>query len=106
MGPLSGEALATWVAASCAAQGLPVKVTDARVVERVRLLLGGEPDGAGRSADDAGPTGCRLQAPDRRDSIRIKTSGSGLARSDDSVVEDGADDGGLAVESEVRPLSA
>jgi hypothetical protein len=83
-----------------------VKVTDVRVVERVRLLLGGEPDGAGRSADDAGPTGCRLQAPHRRDSLRVKASSSGIARPDDSVVENGTDDGGLAVEGETRPLSA
>jgi len=106
VGPLRGEALAAWVAASCAAQGLPVKVTDAWVVERVRLLLGGEPDGAGRSANDAGPAGCRLEAPYRRDSVRVKTSGSGIASPNDSVVEDGTDDGGLAIEGDARPLSA
>lgn len=36
---LAPEELAAWVAQSCAAQGLPVKVTDPTVVRRVALLL-------------------------------------------------------------------
>jgi len=38
---LSADEVAAWVAASCAAQGLPVKVTDPGVVRRVAVLLGG-----------------------------------------------------------------
>lgn len=44
MGPLGGldpAVLAAWVVASCREQGVPVKVTDAAVLTRVRVLLGG-----------------------------------------------------------------
>lgn len=37
---LSAEDLAAWVAKSCAAQGVPVKVTDPTVLRRVAVLLG------------------------------------------------------------------
>lgn len=41
MGGLSGEAVAAWVEASCADQGVPVKVTDPAALRRVSVLLGG-----------------------------------------------------------------
>ena len=44
---LSGVELAEWVARSCAAQGVPVKVSEARTVEQVRVLLSGQ---GGRTA--------------------------------------------------------
>ena len=47
MGSLTSEAVAAWVIASCQAQGVPVKVSDARTVEQVRLLLSGQ---GGRTA--------------------------------------------------------
>ena len=65
MGLLSGEALASWVLQSCVAQGVPVKVTDARVIDRVRTLLGGKPDGPGRGASTVGSTGARSELPHR-----------------------------------------
>lgn len=48
---LSPDALAAWVEASCASQGLAVKITDPTVVRRVGALLG--------AATDPGPLGGR-----------------------------------------------
>jgi hypothetical protein len=46
------QALLRWLEASCAAQGIPVVVTDAGVVSRVGVLLGGRaPAGLPRSGD-------------------------------------------------------
>ena len=42
---LSEDELAAWVTASCAAQGVPVKVTDPTVVRRVGALLGAGVEG-------------------------------------------------------------
>jgi len=48
---LSAEDLAVWVAKSCAAQGVPVKVTDPAVLRQVGVLLTGQASGSGvRSA--------------------------------------------------------
>jgi hypothetical protein len=38
---LSAEQVQSWVLASCAAQGVPVKVVDVAVIRRVRALLSG-----------------------------------------------------------------
>ena len=65
VGLLSAEALAGWVLKSCLAQGVPVKVTDARVIDRVRTLLGGKPDAPGRGARPVGSNGIRSEPPDR-----------------------------------------
>lgn len=102
---LSGGELAAWVTASCAAQGVPVKVTDALVVERVSALLGGRGAGCGRSPAP-GSSRSPLQLPDRLHSGGVESSGSGLAGSDDDVVHDGGDDGGLSGEVERRPGAA
>ena len=106
MGRLSGEALASWVSASCAAQGLAVKVTDAQVIARVHALLGGGDPGPGRGGRTAGTGGRRLQAPHGGDSARVKGPRPRRAGSNDRMVEDRPDDSGLAVEGEVRPLTA
>lgn len=46
------DTLMRWLEASCAAQGIPVLVTDAGVVLRVGVLLGGRgPAGLPRSGD-------------------------------------------------------
>jgi hypothetical protein len=46
------EEVKRWVEASCAAQGVPVKVTDTIVVRRVGMLLGAGSEALGRA--DAG----------------------------------------------------
>lgn len=65
----TSEEVRRWVEASCAAQGVPVKVTDALVVRRVGMLLGAGSDAVGRA--DAGraqaaPAAARPAPTDRR----------------------------------------
>jgi hypothetical protein len=105
---VSPESVAAWVSASCAAQGLPVKVTDAGAVARVVTLLGG-PLGSGRaqarSASTARPRRA-LQPPHGSDPLDVESAALVGARFDDGVVEDGRNDGGLAGQVERGPLSA
>jgi len=81
-----------WVAASCAAQGVPVKVTDARVVAKVAVLLGAAPPAGSESPDGLDPAGVEGAAPG--------TAG------DDGVIEHGRHDGVSAVETETIPLGS
>ena len=107
VGMLTGEALVAWVVSSCRAQGLPVKLTDGGVIERVGVLLGGKPAGPERSVSAVGPSGARSSAPHRLDSIGVDEPGSdGYLGVTLGIVEDGPHDGGLSVEVEVGPLSA
>jgi len=115
------EEVKRWVEASCAAQGVPVKVTDRLVVRRVGMLLGAGSEALGRA--DAGraqaapaaarPAAARpadwagaLQLPDRLHAGGVEAAGTQHTRGDDGVVEHGADDGGLSVEVERVPRSA
>jgi len=52
---LTSEALAAWVAASCAAQGVPVHLTDPLVIQKVVALMGGAAGGRRALARSAGP---------------------------------------------------
>jgi len=47
-------ALREWVELTCAAQGIPVAVTDSATVFRVGILLSGRGAAGGRGATDAG----------------------------------------------------
>lgn len=107
MGRLSGAELAAWVAASCEAQGLPVKVTDSAVLRGVSVLLGGSALG-GRPARSGGrrPVRGASEAPDGLNPVGVERLGSDDAWADDSVVEDGGDDGVLSGEVEPGPLCA
>ena len=98
---LTRQEVAAFVQASCAAQELPVKVTDAAVVGRLAVLLRGGAPGAGRQP---GPDGrARSESPVDLDAIRVEFPGSGGAGSDDDVVDDGSHDGGLSGEVQPRP---
>ena len=104
---LSEVELAEWVARSCAAQGVPVKVSDARTVEQVRVLLSGQ---GGRTAPArqrgrSAPAG-RSQPPERRDPFGVEGPGAAGARSDHGVLQDGPDDRGLPGQVQVGPRSA
>lgn len=89
------EALRAWVEASCEAQGVPVAVTDAGVVASVGVLLSGWDDaGVPRSGTRSTQ---RLQPPSRNDPVRVQTLHPLGAGVDGGVVEDGADDRGLAI---------
>lgn len=103
----AGFDLAGWVAASCASQGVPVKVTDPEVVRQVWVLLVATESGPrlGRQPD-RGPTRRQLEPPDRLYPVGVESAGAGAPGADDGVVQYGSDDGRLSGEGEVRPLSA
>jgi hypothetical protein len=81
---VSAEDVAAWLAASCAEQGVPVLVTDPRVLADVAALLSAAPGLPGRGARSV-----RLSdAPDRSDPARVEGSAALLPGVDDGVVED------------------
>ena len=107
MGSLTAEAVAAWVTASCQAQGVPVKVSEARTVEQVRVLLTGH---AGRTAPArqrgrSAPAG-RSQPPERPDPFGVKGPGATRARSDHGVLQHSPDDRGLPGQVQAGPRSA
>jgi|GEM_PF-1554645 len=83
-----GDVLTAWVERSCAAQGLPVKVTDPAVLGQVGVLLG------------------RSRPPAHLDALRVKAGPTLDGRSDGDVVHEGADDGVLAWDGEAVPVVA
>lgn len=102
------EALALWVERSCAAQGVPVHVSDPAVLARVGVLLGhGErPRAHGAPAPSTRPVPAPSQPPDRLHAVRVQPVPPGdVGLGDDGVVEDGLDDGDLSgqVQSLPRP---
>jgi hypothetical protein len=105
---LNREQLAAWVAASCAAQGLPVQMTDPATVNQVRVLMGGGSTGARAHARSAStnPAGGRLHLPAGIDSAGVEGARSERAGLDDGVIEDRADDRGLPRQVQSGPLSA
>ena len=107
MGSLTAEAVAAWVTASCQAQGVPVKVSEARTVEQVRVLLTGQAGrtAAARQRGRSAPAG-RSQPPERPDPVGVEGSGATRARSDHGVIEHGLDDRGLPGQVQVGPRSA
>lgn len=98
---LSDEQVAAWVARSCSAQGVPVHVTDALVIERVRVLLTGTA-GPTRQANSSS----RSEPPDRLHPFRVQDAGAQDTGADDGVVEDGADDRALPGQVQLVPRSA
>lgn len=52
-------AIKEWVERSCAAQGVPVFVTDSVVVDQVRVLLGGRAQAGSPGGDRRGPSPTR-----------------------------------------------
>lgn len=88
---LSRDAVASWLTASCAEQGVPVLITDPHVLAKVAALLA-PPEAAGReTARSAGRGRSRTRSnpPDGPHSTRIQGPAAGLARSDHDVVEHG-----------------
>jgi hypothetical protein len=104
VGVLSGEALTSWVAESCRAQGVPFKVTDARTMAKVLAVLNGRPDRSGPVR--SGRPGGRSEAPDQSHPIRVEASCATGSRADVGMVEDHIDNRPLPTEVEVCPLSA
>lgn len=105
---LSANEVAAWVAASCAAQGVPIKVTDPTVIRRVGALLGAaEPAGRARKRSGTRPAGVAGSvAPHDGHAGGVQDSGTGGAGSDHRVVDQGCDDGVLAREVQGVPGAA
>jgi hypothetical protein len=104
---LGDAEVAAWVAASCAAQGVPVKVTDPTVVRRVGDLLGASGRGRAQARQrGTAPTGAPSESPGDAHAGRVQALASGGAGSDGGVVDDGGDDGVLSGEVEGVPRSA
>lgn len=77
-----------WAEESCAAQGLPVKVSDLVVLAAVAGLLGAT-HGESRVAASS-PT--RSDPPDRREAAGVELVETTPTGADNQVVEDGGDD--------------
>lgn len=95
-----------WLEASCAAQGVPVVVTDPLVLARVAALVSGTAGAAARRASAEDGPADRSQPPHRLHPVDVKGAGSRGAGADDDVLDQGADDGGLPIQVQRRPLSA
>lgn len=106
MGQLSVEELAAWVEASCVAQGVGVKVSDPAVVRAVCALLSTGAAGPKAPQRRRGPPSGASEAPEGSNPGRVEALSARDAWSDDGVVEDGGDDGGLAGEVEPGPLGS
>lgn len=95
-----------WLAASCAAQGVAVVVSDPLVLARVAVLVSGSAGAARRRASaEAGPALCS-QPPDGLDPLDVQCPGAGGAGADDDVLDQGSDHGRLPVQVQRPPLSA
>jgi hypothetical protein len=94
MPSFSQDAARVWAEASCASQGLPVKVSDALLLAQVAGLLGvpARPSAGGAPSRPASVSG----APGGRESADVELVVTASARGDHDVVEDGGDDRVLA----------
>lgn len=102
---MNPEVVAAFVAATCAAQGLQVKVTDPGAIRAVVTLLGGARARGRAQARSASTARARdrSQQPLRSDPARVQFPGSQDARADDDVVDQGSDDRDLGSEVHRRP---
>lgn len=66
--------LRLWVESTCAAQGIPVAVTDSATVFRVGVLLSGRDAASSRGATNAAPV--RSQLPSGNDPVDVNASGA------------------------------
>jgi hypothetical protein len=80
------EVIKVWVERSCAAQGLPVTVTDPAVLRQVGVLLG------------------RSRPPAHLDAVGVEAGPALDGGVDGDVVDEGADDGVLAGDREAVPF--
>ena len=101
---LTPAALAAFVEASCSRHGVPVKVSDAVIVGRVVVLLGGGAPDGGRQPAAVVPS--RSEPPDGIDSGRVKAPRSLCAWRNDDVIEHSGDDRVLPGEVQAFPLGA
>lgn len=103
---VSGDGVRAWVESTCAAQGVPVVVTDPVVLRRVGALLTGIAGDVPRRASAEHAPGGRSQPPDRLHPVGVEHLRAGGAGEDDCMVEQGPHDGVLPVEVQGRPRTA
>ncbi len=104
MGRLTPDQMRDWVAASCAAQGVPLHGGDARVLEQVRALLTGAAARPARAPALArAARRSRSQPPDDLEPAGVQGSGSAPAGTHQHVIDDGFHDGDLPGEVERPP---
>src|SRR5687768_12452451 len=89
--------VAEWLAASCARSGVAVKVSDPNALRQIGVLLRAEArDAPPQAKREARPRPRALQPPNGVDPLGVQgpvaRDGGG---SDDDVVDQGPDDGGL-----------
>lgn len=94
MGRLSDDEVRSWLETSCVEQDVDTVIRDVSAVRKVAVLLGRSP----------GPA--ISESPDRPNAAGVEPIEPTATRSDDSVVEDQANDGLLPAQREDRPLSA
>lgn len=82
--------VSAWVEASCASQGLPVRVADLGILAQVAGLLGAAP-GASRVARPAGRRR-GSGSPDGCEPVGVEAVVAASGGCDDEVVEDGGHD--------------
>ena len=100
---LTGFDLGAFVAASCERSGVPLKVSDSVVRDRVALLLSGR---AVRSGAERQPDAGLSDSPNEIDTVRVKDRAALVGRGDHGTIQHGFDDGVLTGEVEFGPLSA
>ncbi len=98
---MTGFDLAAFVEASCERSGVPVKVSDSVVRDRVALLLSGRAV-RGDAPASHGPS----DPPAQINSVGVEDRAAFVGPGDHGVVEDGFDDRVLPCEVEIDPLSA
>lgn len=96
MARLDGDSLAAWVAASCAASGVPVFVTDPVVLRQVAVVSAGVGGGGAQRGSAAPPRPPRLYTPGDGYAGRFDAAGSLGAGADGDVADQGPDDCGLS----------
>ena len=104
MGGVEKSAVRRMVELSCAAQGLPVKISSPKVVATVVVLLGAATVSVRTRSGESVQS--RSQSPHRLHSGGIHEVNAALAGMDDNVVQDRADDCSLPVEVECPPLAS
>ena len=100
---LSDEQVREWVARSCAEQGVPLHVTDALVIGRVRVLLTGT---AAPGTPPARRPVTPSEPPDRLHSLGVERAGAEDAGADDGMVQHSPDDRRLPGQVQLVPRSA